>query len=213
MLSVLNNTLIFKLTPKNKNPERITISIADQLQNVGIMFSGGIESTLMLGLLTYYNQHIRNFNICTYTVENNESRYDFFVDNILNLPPFQHIRSIKGVPNSRKDGIIREGIKNVILRDDVDILFTGVNKIPNVDLGPGAPIRITAEELKQIPKINCPVLHLSKDYTIWALKYLSENYFKYDLYSETFSCTEARQPCMNCWFCRERNWGDLNCGY
>ena len=207
MILAVESQLICKINHPKKETARIDIQIPEHLNNIGIMYSGGVESTLILSLLVLYSQKIYPINITAYTVEKSDN-YEYYSEKILNLDFFKQVRHITKIPNTRSDGVIREGISIVLKKPEVDILFTGVNRIPDEFIGPVGPKRDTPEFIATIPKLRCPILHLTKDYTVCALQALQKEHIGIDVYSMTHTCTEARTPCQNCWFCKERAWAE-----
>ncbi|MEQ1723949.1 MAG: hypothetical protein ABL930_12295, partial [Pseudobdellovibrio sp.] len=145
-----DSQLIYEINHPQKKHEFININIPAEFNNIGLMYSGGVESTLVLSLLVLYSQKIRPLNIIAYTVEKSDN-YEYYSSKILNQDFYKNVKHITKIPNQRSDGVIKEGISIVLQKKEIDLLFTGVNKIPDEYIGPFGPTRITAEEVSGIP--------------------------------------------------------------
>ena len=206
MLSVTENQLLYKIHHPTANPENIVIEIPPGKSSIAVMFSAGVESTLVLTLIKLFSDRVRPLQVTAFTVEKSEN-YEYYAAKILALNFFSAIKHVTKVQNARSDGVIREGITRILNRENVDLVFTGLNRTPDVFIGPVGPKRDSPEFIATIPKLRCPVLHLTKDYTVSALRTLNE-LVGTDLYSMTHTCTESRTPCRHCWFCKERAWAE-----
>ncbi len=194
----------YTITIPNQADFIIDIDIPKTVKNVGVMFSGGIDSTLVLSLLQLERLH-QDFNLTAYTVEN-KTGYNFHCLGILEQEFYSTVKYVQNISNGgRTDGVIKTGIGNVLRLSDVEILFTGVNQNPPVTLK-GAPSRISKAELSAIPKLRCPLVETTKDYIVQAY-YQIPQLAKLDILKHTHSCTQKpRGRCGYCFQCQEREW-------
>ena len=206
MLTVIGNKLQYKILHPVGKHESITIEIPENISSVAVMFSGGVESTLVISLIKLYSNKIRPLQITAFTIEKSDN-YEYYGAKILALDFYSKIEHVTKIPNARSDGVIREGISHVLKRPEVDLVFTGLNRTPDVFIAPAGPKRDSPEFIATVPKLRCPMLHLTKDYTVFALKSLKE-LIGVDVYNMTHSCTQSKTPCGDCWFCKERAWAE-----
>ncbi len=194
----------YTITIPNQPDLIIDIALPKTIKNVGVMFSGGIDSTLVLSLLQLERLH-QDFNLTAYTVENNAG-YNFHCLGILEQEFYSAIKYVQNISNDgRFDGVIKTGIGNVLRLAEVDILFTGVNQNPPIALE-GAPTRFSKTELTAIPKLRCPLVETTKDYIIQAYFQIPE-LANLDILKYTHSCTQRpRGHCGLCFQCKERMW-------
>ncbi len=194
----------YRLSVPGQAPQEIRIEIPTEAQRIGVMFSGGVDSTLILALLQIEKMK-RPFDLTAFTVDN-KMEYEVKAQKILRNPFFQGINHVADIPNGQRyDGIIKEGIRNVLVRPDVDLVFTGVNKLPDFEI-PASPIRITPEEVQKVTKLRCPVLHLTKDFIVQAFFEIPE-IRQASLLGLTHSCTNRLEgSCDQCFQCVERRW-------
>lgn len=194
----------YRLSVPGQEPQEIRIEIPIEAQRIAVMFSGGVDSTLILALLQIEKMK-RPFDLTAYTVDN-KMEYEVKAQKILRNPFFQGISHVADIPNGQRyDGIIKEGIRNVLVRPDVDLVFTGVNKLPDFEI-PASPIRITPEEVQKVTKLRCPVLHLTKDFIVQAFFEIPE-IRNASILGLTHSCTNKLEgSCDQCFQCVERRW-------
>ena len=172
---------------------------------VAVMLSGGVDSTLIYWALRALSTAMR-FELTTYTVED-RSGYDAHVQEIRDFLglSMKWDTWVQNVPNGDGwDGNIDGGIKTVLMSMKHDYVFTGVTANPPVEL-PNAPVRMTRDQIRNIPTLVCPFIERTKDYVY-------SRYIKYELqrlYSLTHSCTN--QPvggCGHCFQCLEKHWAE-----
>lgn len=205
MLQLSPYLIEYKIIHPTKKAELVRIEIPDSVQNVGLMYSGGVDSTFLLTLLQLHRKKFNRYALKAFTVDKSEN-YEYYSEKILQLEFYSGVERFTKIPNQREDGVIKEGIGHVLQRDDVDLVFTGVNRIPEVYIGESGPVRDSLEFIAQFPKLRCPFHHLTKDYTVLGLKNLQKEFIGVDVFSMTHTCTAAKVACGECWFCKERAW-------
>lgn len=196
--------MLYRINVPGQEPQEMRIEVPREVQRVGVMFSGGVDSTLILALLQIEKKN-RHFDLTAYTVDN-KMEYEVKAQRILRNPFFEGIKQVPDIPNGQRyDGVIKEGIRNVLMRPDVDLVFTGVNKLPDFEI-PASPVRISPEEVKKITKLRCPVLHLTKDFIVQAFFEIPE-IRNASILGLTHSCTNKLEgSCDQCFQCVERRW-------
>jgi 7-cyano-7-deazaguanine synthase in queuosine biosynthesis len=185
------------------NDERtITLEIPNNIKSIGILHSGGTDSTILLHLLTKY---FPNYPLTVFTINK------VIGDNIINsnrvldkmgLNNLKHeaIDIDKSTPHYK---IVPLTIEKIIKSNIVDFIFLAGNSIPleNLDTNFSGPIRIKGNILPN--KISRPFIDIFKYHIIDI--YYREN-VEY-LLEYTHSCTEQTVGyCDKCWFCSERKW-------
>lgn len=186
------------------------IEIPSDCRKAHVLFSGGVDSTLIIYSLLRQYANDPEFQITCYGFS--MSRHDI---------KFQRCVNILNVLESKfnKQILFTSFIKQFILRDfvrmilsvDKGYVFSGCNKvldflnptnyIPN-DTPPvrGAPFN----EFHIRPFINMDKQEIISYYTKYDIL---------DLLNLTYSCGYSlTTPCKNCYFCLERMWGLEMCG-
>ncbi len=182
----------------------INLNIDPNVKSIGVLFSGGIDSTFLLALLQLERKQ-RSFSLKAYNIDNNVG-YQFHCEAILKNPFFNEIEFVKEIPNGGDySGIIREGITWVLKQNELDLVFIGINKNPDFEHS-GKPVRRTIEELAPIKKLRYPFIHLTKDKIINAFLKIEDRY-QLSLLKDTHSCTSLKLgQCGHCFQCTERRW-------
>lgn len=182
----------------------INLGLGLSTKSVGILLSGGVDSTLLLTLLQLESEK-KNFKITAFNVEN-KSGYETHCRQILSHPFFKSVQFIPNVPNSNDySGIIRDGIAYVLRQDDLDLVYLGINKNPDF-FHQGKPVRRTADELSVYKKLRYPFLNLQKD-RIVEIFCLIEDSLRLNILKLTHSCTvKSSGQCGYCFQCVERKW-------
>jgi len=172
---------------------------------VGLIFSGGIDSTLLLILLNRLKQE-RNLQITTFTIENN-CGYEYFATSILSDPLFAGIKGVMSVENGGDfSGFIDNAIEKIMSRNDLDLVFTGVNAVPEALKMIDHPIRPTEEIVANYSKLRCPLLNATKDVVIKAFMQHLDSHER-RLFLKTRSCTNVTvNNCGQCYQCIEKKW-------
>ncbi len=182
----------------------IDLDLGDYIESVGIFFSGGVDSTLLLILLQLESLKEKK-TITAFNIEN-KNLYENNCKKILSDPFFKDIKFVSDVPNGGDfSGIIRTGISWVLQQPNLDLIYLGINKNPDLDF-PGKPVRRTAEELAPYKKLRYPFLNLTKDIILKHFIQI-QNTHKLDVLKYTHSCTfQPLGQCGKCFQCLERNW-------
>ncbi len=183
---------------------KMNIESVQPQQYVGVLFSGGMDSTCLLSRIVYgtieTQQKIYAFNI------DNKNNYTEHCKAILKHPFYSRVQYVDCVPNGEDySGIIRQGIGHILRNEEIGFLYIGINKNPAFD-HPAKPLRRTAEELKAYPKLRYPFLNYTKDIILGDM-WLLEKELDLNVLALTKSCTESMaQPCGTCFQCTERAW-------
>lgn len=182
----------------------INLGLVSNATSVGILLSGGLDSTLLLILLQLESEK-KNFKMTAFNVENNNG-YEVHCRQILSHPFFKTVQFVPNVPNSNDySGIIRDGIAHVLKQEHLDLVYLGINKNPDF-FHEGKPVRRTAEELAVYKKLRYPFLNLQKDRIVEIFCQIEDN-LKLNILKLTHSCTEkASGQCGHCFQCVERKW-------
>jgi len=191
--------------------QAVVFDIPDSAKRVGLMFSGGVDSTLVLSVLAQI-QREAEFDLTAFTVENKNDS-ESYARSILQLPEFKNVRHVANVPNDADfTGVIDRGIYNVLIRDDVDVLFTGVTSNPPHLMEQG-PFRRGQEILDKYSKLRCPFMFLTKD--IVLRMYMQHCHIDWrELYKKTHSCTQLPVgECGACFQCVEKKWAEAESGF
>lgn len=174
----------------------------DLNKTYGILLSGGLDSSILLYLLTKNNPKIKlqPFTIPKFDgaafyadpiVEHFNKKFD------LDLPK----TILVGNPKVYHRAQSTTAVRTIFYKYPVDILFIGINKNPPELEGlPGAPQRDTESKHS---KIVFPFVDMTKDQ---ILKIMFDE-GQTDLINITHSCTERPDSrCTKCWQCTERAW-------
>jgi hypothetical protein len=178
---------------------------------VALLFSGGVDSTILYWALRVLSHHLR-FDLTTYTVENRVG-YEDHVRNIRGHVGGLHIKTDdwhEGIDNGdRWDGNIDTAIKGVLLSMKHDYVFTGATANPPHEI-PNAPERMTRKQIQNIPTLVCPFIDKTKDYVFGLYK----KYNLMNLYEMTHSCTNLPVgECGRCFQCIEKLWAEQQHGH
>jgi hypothetical protein len=175
--------------------ELLGLSKINSTDRVGIMLSGGMDSTLLLYLLA------KNIdNIITFTIPKTDGAKHYVQPIIdwVNQKLDKQVKKPKFIGNPL---IYHANIINVALKSietDYDILYFAGNVYPD-DILPGGPTRVRRNH----PKHRQPFFDCYKTDIVQA-------YVRYDimdLVELTHTCTEREfGRCNTCWQCRERIW-------
>jgi hypothetical protein len=187
-----------------KYDQNYFFNIDTNIKKIGVLFSGGIDSTVLLSVLQLQSK-IQKFEIIAFNIENSNS-YEVNCRKILSLPFFSGIKLIEHVNNAGiYDGNIRAGIIEVLKKEDLDLVYLGINKNPDID-HPSKPVRRTKAELQIAKKLRYPFIDLTKD-AVLKLFYGIDELKNTNILDYTHSCTSQKiNQCGQCFQCVERSW-------
>jgi hypothetical protein len=173
-------------------------------QRIGVMVSGGIDSTLLYYLLQYLKKTEKTDHfIRPFTVPRKEGSIYFakpminHVHRLLDLPP--SYSTIIGDNRLEESKQIESGVVKAITLAKIEIIYIGAIYIrPEHLIGLERPVTIETDVVK------FPMLHLEKSHVIDLYYKLGiENILQY-----THSCIKNEQVhCGTCHGCIERIWG------
>ena len=174
----------------------------DTTKQYGILLSGGLDSAILLYLLTSSNYGIK---IQPFTIAKTDGAClyaDPIIDHVnrkfnLSIPK----TIVVGDPTTYHRLQSATAVKYIFKNYPVDYLYIGINQNPpELAKLPGAPERDTKSTN---PKIVFPFVNMYK-HNILELMYASD---QEDLINITHSCTEQQHGrCNQCWQCTERAW-------
>ena len=189
--------------------------IPEGSKKIGLMVSGGLDSALMLYLLT---KEIKDKNLTvdfeTYTIRQDVKASLVHSKNIINVIEKLNNVEIKNTsfwnPEAHSDyeivfGVIGALNKEHITGRPLSVLFMATTSVPEeLANEPGAPYR----NRKSTFAVEQPWGDVSKDNIV---KYIKENNLQI-LIENSLSCTNSKSThCGHCWNCKERKWAlDLN---
>lgn len=186
------------------------IEIPSDCKKAHVLFSGGVDSTLILYLLLLQRASEPDFQIVCYGL--NMSRKDIKFQRcvqILKVLEHKFNRQILFTPFI-KPYILREFVK-IILSIDEGYVFSGCNKVLQF-LTPTNYIPNDTPPVRGKPFNEFhirPFISMDKQEIIAC--YI--NYNILELFKMTYSCGyDLTVPCKNCYFCLERRWGLEMCG-
>ena len=187
-----------------QNTQNYFSDLDASITKIGVLFSGGIDSTVLLCLLQLQRK-IKNFEITAFNIENT-NLYEVNCRKIINLPFFSGIKFIEKVYNAEIfDGNIKTGIIEVLNKEDLDLVYIGINKNPDIT-HPNKPVRRTKAELQIAKKLCYPFIDLTKD-EVLKLFYGIDELKNSNLLEHTHSCTShTTRQCGECFQCAERSW-------
>jgi 7-cyano-7-deazaguanine synthase in queuosine biosynthesis len=189
--------------------------IPEGSKKIGLMVSGGLDSALMLYLLT---KEIKDKNLTvdfeTYTIRQDVKaslvHSKRIISTIEKLNDIEIKNSSFWNPEAHSDYEIVFGVIGALNKEHstglpLSVLFMATTSVPeelaNV---PGAPYR----NRKPTFAVEQPWGDVSKDNVV---KYIKENNLQI-LIENSLSCTNSKSiHCGECWNCKERKWAlDLN---
>lgn len=203
LLKSLEDSILFSVN-LHGNESFIRIDPPDY-SKVGLIFSGGIDSTLLLILLNRV-RHKRNLILTTHTISN-RCHYEDHVFSILAQPMFEGISSEINIDNGGDySGYIDQAIEKIMSREDLDIIYTGVNAVPEELKLIDHPKRPSIELVAKYSKLRCPLLSLTKDQIIAAYMQILTRDERH-IFTLTRSCTNPQfNNCGSCYQCTEKQW-------
>jgi hypothetical protein len=185
----------------------VDISIPTTVNHVGVMVSGGMDSTILLFLILKEIQDNKiNVGLTAFIVpveRLNAKEYAYRVINFLENY-FQIKISVQVIGSGLLPHNLNINVPSRLILHQklVDKLYVGVNQNPPVDFGvpqinrrdPGAPIP---------NNVGFPFVHLYKTHILELYRIFNV----LDLAHITHSCgSNADPPCKECFHCFERSW-------
>ena len=185
------------------------IRIPEDCKKIHLLFSGGVDSTLLLYLLLLQKQHRPDLEIKCHGLLMSKRSIKFTrCSKILDVLE-QKFKVKIPFQNFDRKFILRE-FAEMIMSVEPGYVFSGCNKVlyflePTIYVeGDTPPIRGNAFNKFHIR----PFIDMDKSQII-------SYYYKYnilDIFDMTYSCGfNTNTPCGNCYFCLERSWGLENC--
>jgi len=168
------------------------------VDRVGILLSGGMDSSLLLYLLSINTKK----TIQPFTIPKHDGAKNY-VQPVIDWISKETTTDIKnpiiiGDPDIHHSLIVGDALNRIFRHNLIDHLFMGCNDYPQKIL-PGGPIR----KFLNNDRITSPF------YSFWKTDIL-ELYVKHNLWellNLTHTCTEQSVGrCNLCWQCRERKW-------
>jgi 7-cyano-7-deazaguanine synthase in queuosine biosynthesis len=185
--------------------------ILDNFTKVGLFISGGLDSSLMLYLITKeIKEKNSNVEFITYTVEQHSKNTKQHVDAIIKVVEKLNGVKIENVEVGKQDYAhpdfeVMYGVLDALNRERftdkmIDMIYLAATCVPddlkNVN---GVPKR----HAQSFFKVSQPWGELSKDHIV---NYILQNNLT-DLIKTTHSCTVLGDShCGECWNCKERIW-------
>jgi 7-cyano-7-deazaguanine synthase in queuosine biosynthesis len=185
--------------------------ILDNFTKVGLFISGGLDSSLMLYLITKeIKEKNSNVEFITYTVEQHSKNTKQHVNAIIKVVEKLNGVKIENVEVGKQDYAhpdfeVMYGVLDALNRERftdkmIDMIYLAATCVPddlkNVN---GVPKR----HAQSFFKVSQPWGELSKDHIV---NYILQNNLT-DLIKTTHSCTVlGNSHCGECWNCKERIW-------
>jgi hypothetical protein len=190
-----------------KDSTEVIVEIPEGVSKIGVMLSGGMDSSLLLYLLLKeITDNKKNINLTVFNVPNVLDNAIFFSKRVVNY--LEDYFSVKLELINIGDGtlahnkIIRTPSREIEEKKYVEKLFVGINQNPPVEFPISGPWRRDPDS--PIPPFYIfPFIRLYKNHIL-------EMYEKYNIMELcylTHSCTMSTGiRCNNCFQCYERAW-------
>lgn len=183
--------------------------IPEDAKRIGILLSGGMDSSILLYLLckeVHENQKSVIINAC-----HMKPRTDLtvIVQSVMDYTSSKFPVTISYHTMPRR--FIREGVRNILDVLKCDYVFTGCNKVvvgeftpTKIIIGDTPPVRGEPYNERHLR----PFIHMDKREIVEL--YINENVL--DMIPLTVSCGvydmgDAEKDCGECYFCMEKRWG------
>lgn len=188
------------------------ITIPDDCEHISVLFSGGVDSTLLLFLLMQErNLTPKNIPIKCYKMKTGRPQSG--------LSGTTHLKVLKWITEYFKEEIpiqtissvyIRDSVANILLLDS-GYVYSGCNLVLHNEFTPTVYVPGDTPPVRG-PALNefhlRPFIELPKDVIIKEYEQLGI----LELLKLTVSCAVADIPCGGCYFCLEREWGIKKAG-
>jgi hypothetical protein len=192
-----------------KDHKQFNIDLPETPSRIGVMFSGGADSTILLFLICRENKLMGNIHTIVPMTVPKVDGAEFYSKRVLdyfaaNLGYALPSPILVGNMKSTHDKLVSSGIAETMAFGFVDVLYVGENQNPPDEF----PMKgMYPNRLKSNPynekKVVFPFLPLYKTHTISL-------YFQFGLsklLAITHSCTAGPfGRCMECFACDERKW-------
>jgi len=200
--------MIINCGPKH-DIRQFSLELPKIRKRLGVLVSGGIDSTLLYYLLLYLNKENNASHIIKpFTVLRNEGAKYFA------KPMVNHVHRILGLPESFSTIVgdttlpepeqVKSGVENIIQKLGYGVVYIGA-----ISLRPEHLINIEKPITIETPEVRFPLLNLEKSHVI-------DLYYKLGIESilqYTHSCnTSETEHCGFCNGCTERIWGFTELG-
>jgi len=172
-------------------------------KRLGIFVSGGIDSALLYYLL-YKLNHDAGYTheIIPYTILRREGskKYAPLIINHIHRHFQQPIRTLNvvGDPTLPEDQQVKSGVKEVLQKKQVDIVYVGVIETLDIHM-----INWQSIPTKENAIFKTPFSRLNKSHIIDLLLQFEQQ----DLLFKSHSCVKPEGRCNGCNGCNERSWG------
>jgi 7-cyano-7-deazaguanine synthase in queuosine biosynthesis len=177
------------------------IDIKDYPNDIALLFSGGIDSTLLFYLIsTEINKHYPDKTLTLYIIDryNNPcERANTVFEKIVNKTNLQvNLRQLSILPVFQQYEIL---VASKIVAARHSVVVCGFNKYPKDEtIRPNYIVNVKDSE-----KVKFPLAHIEKDKIVQEFFNLGID----DILPITHSCGLNRSiPCGTCFNCRERKW-------
>lgn len=186
----------------------MNIEIPDDCTVAHLLFSGGVDSTLLLYLLAKEQQSRENFTVKCYSMNmgKNTLKYQRCKTIITDIEQLFNVKiHYYATP---KKYFIRDFVADILTVED-GYVFTGCNKVLDF-LQPTNYIKNDTPPVRG-PSLNenhlRPFIEMDKSVIIQAYSTLNIQF----LLEKTYSCGFSHvTPCGACYFCLEKEWGTIN---
>ena len=185
----------------------VNINIADDVQHIGVMVSGGMDSSILLFLLLKEIQDRQlDVKLTAFIVPVDRLDATGYAYKVIDfLEKYFQIKinsEIIGSGTLPHDLNIKVPAHLILYRKLVDKLYIGINQNPPIDFG--VPAINRRSPTAAIPdNVEFPFIHLYKNHILELYRIFEV----LDLAHITHSCgTNADIRCRRCFHCFERSW-------
>lgn len=191
--------------------------LLEKYQSIGLLVSGGLDSTLLAYLLYDIKSKKNLTNTFQFFVVPRPddsvlhvNRIVDYIGNHFNVPTTIHVVGTGDLHHSKQ---VTSGIKDAIENYDCDIFLSSITtnppeKLPNYAYGTflepdGTPYDGPTRIKSWHPKLIDPFWDYTKEDTVRIIK----DYNLVDIMNLTHTCTGSKSTrCNKCWQCCERSW-------